>query len=1338
MGLRVERTVRRVEREGPPGPSQTLHTYRETPAWVLLGDPGAGKTTEFEEEAKRSAGTALCLPARDFLTLDPANRPEWRERTLLIDGLDEVRAGKQDARMPFDAIRRRLDALGRPPFRLSCREADWLGDNDRRHLEAVSPDGKLVLLRLDSLTDDDARRLISSHLGISAAPAFFAAASGHGLETLLGNPQTLELLVRVFRDSGRLPASRLDTFEEASALLACEPNEEHRIGGEGVPAKSVLKAAGWLSAVQLLSRSAGHCLTDEEAGDGYLPISLNDQIPRGDLRAALRTRLFAADGEKRFRPAHAHLAAFLAARHLARLAKGSVPGSRILTLLAGRDGTPPTPLRGLAAWLAATSPELRRRLIERDPVAVLLYGDIRGFAPNEKNALLDEIGRDPSRLHESFWPASAVEGLAGEAMSKELVERLNNGDRSRAQQAVVEVLVEALSSTTPGTGPSEALLSIVRDPTYWPRVRQPALDAWVRSLGDRPERITRMRAVLDEFHDDPDNDPDRDILGTLLPFLYPSQIAPSEVWKYFRPPARFIIGRFFRFWSRLPQTCPAEHLPTHLDHLAASGGLHRDDPERLPPAHLPASLLARALGTSGAAPDGPRLARWLRLGLTERGRLSVHRSEHATAVREVREWLGKHPETQKAVIRAALRTDEFRNRHPEHLAPFLGQLLYLSPLPADIGNWHLDEAMTAESPRLVESHLTLFLRTLADRPVGVDRALAEARRRVDARPEAIRFLDDHLESPLPEWRIQQANERRHFETKSLQPDTVLLEAVRNGETELRENRASGRLLHEIALRYLGRDSISMTGSRERLVLALGGDRALVEAALTGVFGVLGHDDLPSAEEILKPQRAKRMSVFVVPVLTAVHAMNTDALAALTPSQVRTALACRLCFYGFSQTADWYSECVRSRPDLVAGVLVLFGRRLLRTRKESFPDFYSLAHTKGFDTVARMATEPLLRAFPVLAATQQLDNLNQLLWSGLQHLEPTVFRALVEKKAAAKSMPPTQRVRWLAAGLASGATGFLPRLAREVGGSERRVHSLVSFFDPSDRVPRLTEKLETPAIEFVIRTLGKTFEPLREAGWQTIRMKASDRIERFIADLAERGDERASNALHELASDPGLSKWRSHLEHATDTQRVVRRDAAYEPPTPEGVIAALRDGPPAGAGDLRELVVDRLERLAEVVRATNDNFWRQFWNEDPKTRKKTPKHEDACRDAILGRLSHLLPRGCDAQPEGHYAGNRRADLRVTGDRWNVPVEVKKNAHAELWRAVRNQLIPRYTNDPATEGLGIYLVLWFGPERTVTAPTGRPATPEALRERLLEEMTDDERRRAAIVVMDVTPP
>ena len=120
-----------------------LEDFRERDAYVLLGAPGAGKTVEFEREAGREGG--CYVTARDFITF--ADRPEWHGTTLFIDGLDEVRAGAADGRTPLEAIRFRLDALGRPRFRLSCREADWFGANDRRHLESVSPSGEVTVLR---------------------------------------------------------------------------------------------------------------------------------------------------------------------------------------------------------------------------------------------------------------------------------------------------------------------------------------------------------------------------------------------------------------------------------------------------------------------------------------------------------------------------------------------------------------------------------------------------------------------------------------------------------------------------------------------------------------------------------------------------------------------------------------------------------------------------------------------------------------------------------------------------------------------------------------------------------------------------------------------------------------------------------------------------------------------------------------------------------------------------------------------------------------------------------------------------------------------------------------
>ena len=160
--------------------SRPLTAFRTVPAYVLLGDPGSGKSTSFDSERTALGDEACLVTARDFLAFDPDVHPEWRARTLFIDGLDEVRAGSADARTPLDELRRRLDSLGRPRFRLSCREADWLGPNDRANLARVTPDAGLTVLRLDPLTEDDIERILNAHSGIDDVPSFMATAREKG------------------------------------------------------------------------------------------------------------------------------------------------------------------------------------------------------------------------------------------------------------------------------------------------------------------------------------------------------------------------------------------------------------------------------------------------------------------------------------------------------------------------------------------------------------------------------------------------------------------------------------------------------------------------------------------------------------------------------------------------------------------------------------------------------------------------------------------------------------------------------------------------------------------------------------------------------------------------------------------------------------------------------------------------------------------------------------------------------------------------------------------------------------------------------------------------------
>ena len=80
---------------------------------------------------------------------------------------------------------------------------------------------------------------------------------------------------------------------------------------------------------------------------------------------------------------------------------------------------------------------------------------------------------------------------------------------------------------------------------------------------------------------------------------------------------------------------------------------------------------------------------------------------------------------------------------------------------------------------------------------------------------------------------------------------------------------------------------------------------------------------------------------------------------------------------------------------------------------------------------------------------------------------------------------------------------------------------------------------------------------------------------------------------------------------------------------------------------------------------------------------------------------------------------------------VPVEIKKDSHADLWTAIQDQLIANY----ARGGYGIYLVLWFG-RGIKRSPEGRrPRSAEELKEWLERSLTVQERRKISVCMVDV---
>ena len=126
------------------------------------------------------------------------------------------------------------------------------------------------------------------------------------------------------------------------------------------------------------------------------------------------------------------------------------------------------------------------------------------------------------------------------------------------------------------------------------------------------------------------------------------------------------------------------------------------------------------------------------------------------------------------------------------------------------------------------------------------------------------------------------------------------------------------------------------------------------------------------------------------------------------------------------------------------------------------------------------------------------------------------------------------------------------------------------------------------------------------------------------------------------------------------------------------------------------------------------------------------------DTIGQRLSEP-PQWLIAVREGHYVSDKRADIRVGYGGFNVPVEIKKNSHRDLWDSLQKQLVAKYTTDPATAGHGIYIVLWFGADKTARAiDHHRPATAEELRQFLKQGLTPEHDGKISVGVLDVTKP
>ena len=1358
-----------------PASRRRLSEFRDAGAYVLLGDPGLGKTTAFSQESRRSPD-ARFLAVRDFLALPPGPGGTL-SRTLFLDGLDEVRAAADDPRRPFDRVRGRLAGLGQRRFRLSCRPLEWLGEDDRERLETLSPDGEVVVLRLEPLDEAEIVALLDARSDLPDASGFLETAKERGLEarpgspplgnSLLGNPLTLGLLAEAASAGEDWPETRRATFERACRALVAEGNQQHRLlPAHPHDAPALLDAAGDLCARLLLGGATGFSLPPALGDDEYPALDAESADPRSSARAALASRLFTAGPPGRTAPAHPEIAEFLAARFLARRVERGLPGNRVIALVTGTDGAPPTALRGLAAWLAALSPPLRRRLVEADPYAVAQYGDAGVFSLDERRGLLEAIRRHRGASVADLQLGLADRLLAAPDLLDEVLTLLRSADRSESEEAALQFVLRSLPAVLPEDFVDE-LQRTARDLARPHETRWLAVRAFLASVptdgGDDLLRLLRQVRAGEV------PDPEDDLLGGLLRRLYPSRLTPAEVWDYLPRHGTGTESGAWSFWRvDLLERSSEAQVGELLDALSPR------IPDLEPAltlrslADLPARLLTRGLERLGDEIEVPRLCAWLRVAAVGVGQEPA--LWPARGPETIRRWLEARPDLQKAVLAESLEAldaldaldapDALDDTDDLVLRIYDVRRLLYGALPPDYGRFCLDRAgaWALSRPRLAHRLLAEAVDALGRRAETERLSVALLFARAAESPRLAEWLPPLLRTDLPEGRFRR---RERVLRAMAAPDPEAeewLTEVRRHRAALLENRAPPALLFDLAAAYHER----LLGARgsdpgERLDRLFRGDAELIEAARAAIRGTPARKDLPSFSEIARlPERRRRDEPSPVPWFTpaflaaARDAADSarDGLPDWSDDRLRRLLAFH--YADPPGDPDLARRLAAARPALAAEALVEIVRLELATGGAPTDPCHDLATVEDFRETARLAVPPLLRLFPTRASRSQLPALEWLLRAAIRHLDPKPLASLLEKKSRSRTLNPAQRTRWLTAGLGVSPADFRAPLWEFLDADAERTGEVAGFlFSDLPESPRVIPRDAAPeTLGLLFRALGRVVRP---GEWSTalfltvgVRERTEWALGEWLDRLARDPSPEAGAALDVLVADDALEPWRRELETARERRRPLARDAAFRHPTPAQLRTALADGPPANAADLAATVADRLREVAEDLRGGDANPWRLFWNEVGIGRlPDEPKHEDSCRDALVSLLRRRLPHGVKAWPEGRYADDRRADLRLTCGDFAIPVEIKKNAHRQVWSAAWRQLAPKYATDPAGDGYAIYLVLWFGADLSPPPLDGRRAnTPDEMEDRLREDLRRylpaSQAQRITVRVLDVRRP
>lgn len=571
------------------------------PVLGLLGEPGIGKSFTMKtlvEDAKtriasdggqvlyvdlRSVGSEQRLEnkvfeSEEFKTWSETKKPLY----IFLDSLDECLISVKTA------SRLLSDELKKYPqqnlfIRIACRTWDWpIGfENDLGDLWGEENVG---VFELTPLRKKDVIEAVVTN--VLEPEQFLQEVYSREVVPLAIKPLTLNMLMKIYKSEGGLPASKAEIYRRGCLLLAEEPkdrrdsqvqgnlsSQQRLVVGARIAALTVYggKNAIWTAPDD--GNAAKEDLTFAELMGGIETVAGNQfEISESALRETLSTGLFSSRGAHRMGWGHQSYAEYLAAYYLAQ---HRVSTAQIVSLVCHPGdavGRLVPQLYEVSAWLVSMNQEVLSRLMEIDP-EVLLRGDLSSVEIEGKKALVQKLLwlYDEGSAIDSDWGLRYHYcKLAHPSLIDQLKPIITDSSKGVIVRRVAIDIAEACGLQSL----QSELSAIALTPEENDHIREQAARAvWI--IGDETAKRSLKPLALGTV----DNDADDEMKGYALKALWPDYITAKELFGYLTPPKNDnLIGSYHSFLTDdISPALDSDNMPSALSWVEnTSSEWHRE------------------------------------------------------------------------------------------------------------------------------------------------------------------------------------------------------------------------------------------------------------------------------------------------------------------------------------------------------------------------------------------------------------------------------------------------------------------------------------------------------------------------------------------------------------------------------------------------------------------------------------------------------------------------------------------------------------------------------------------------------------------------------------------